>query len=105
MRKFRNVPVDLDGYHFDSKAEANHYIHLKMLVRAGIISELQCQPKFPLVVNGIKVCTYIADFSFRDMDKKLCIHDVKGVRTPIFSLKAKIFHALHKDLRITEIAA
>lgn len=104
-KKFGNIRVEIDGYNFASKAEGNHYVHLKTLMRAGIITELECQPKFPLIVNGIKVCTYVADFKFRDHDGQIQIHDVKGMRTPVFSLKAKLFHALNPRMRITEIAA
>jgi hypothetical protein len=103
VTKYRAVRTEIDGIVFSSKREAAHYSSLKILQKAGYIAELALQPKFPMVVNGVKICTYIADFSFIDQSGNLCIHDVKGMRTPVFSLKAKLFHALYPDLRIIEI--
>jgi hypothetical protein len=74
-----------------------------MLERIGIIHNLALQPKFPLVVNGVKVCTYIGDFCYQDQDRRVVIEDVKGARTAVYSLKAKLFHALNRELRITEV--
>ncbi len=103
MSKYRSVKTVVDGLTFDSKAEASHYGSLKLLQRSGVISGLSMQPRFPMVVEGKKICTYVADFSFLDRDGKLNIHDVKGVKTPVYRLKYKLFHALYPDLRITEI--
>ena len=103
MSKYHAVRTEVEGITFASRAEAARYSDLRLLERSGIITQLVCQPKFPLIVNGAKICTYIADFSYLDQQAKLRIEDVKGVRTPLFSLKAKLFHALYKELRITEI--
>ncbi len=102
-RKYKNEPTALDGIIFQSRKEAARYGELKLLVRMGLIHDLELQPRFPLVVNGIKVCEYRADFGYATKDGKKVIEDVKGVRTAVFSLKAKLFHALNKDLRITEL--
>ncbi len=101
--KYKSVPTALDGIIFQSKKEAARYGELKLLLRMGLIYDLELQPKFPLVVNGIKVCEYRGDFRYREKDGRTVIEDVKGVRTAVFSLKAKLFHALHKDLRIVEL--
>ena len=103
MSKYGNKKTIVDNIVFDSAKEAARYSELKLLVKAGYIGGLVLQPKFPLVVNGVKVCTYIADFSYTGKDGKVFIEDVKGVRTPMYSLKAKIFHALFPNLRITEL--
>ena len=39
----------VDGITFDSMAEMNRYMELKMLERAGIITDLELQPKFLLI--------------------------------------------------------
>lgn len=101
--KYRAVKTYVDGIMFHSKREAARYSELKMLERCGMCVGLVLQPKFPIVVNGVKVCTYIADFAYRDQTGKQYIEDVKGVRTALFSLKAKLFHATYRDLRITEV--
>ena len=92
--KYGNVKTKVDDILFDSKKEANRYCQLKLLAKAGTISELELQPKFDLVVNGFKICTYIADFRYIK-DNKIIIEDVKGVQTQEFKLKKKLMKAVH----------
>lgn len=94
MRKFRNVPTEIDGIKFASKREAVRYSQLKLLQRAGQISELKLQPRYPLAVNGLHVCTYVGDFDYLE-GARLVTEDAKGVKTPEFIIKAKLFHALY----------
>ena len=102
--KYRSVKTEVDGIVFASKRESIRYGELKMLERIGYISGLTLQPKFPMIVNGQKICTYLADFSFYEKEsKRLVVEDVKGVRTAVYSIKKKLFHALYPMLRITEI--
>ena len=102
MSKYKAVRVEVDGVWFDSKREAAHYQELKMLARSGVISELELQPVFQLIVNGMKVCTYIADFRYKDRDGHMCVEDSKGVRTPVYKLKVKLLEALHQ-VRVIEV--
>lgn len=96
MTKYRAVPTTVDNITFASKREANRYFELKVLQRAGEISDLTCHPRFPLVVRGTKVCTYIADFSYRDKTGALVVEDVKSkpTMTAAFRLKAKLLQAI-----------
>ncbi len=91
-----------DNVTFDSKREMLRYLDLKKLQRAGIITNLELQPAFPLIVNKVKVCTYQADFRYEDLDGRDVIEDVKGARTATYRLKYKLFHAVYPDLRILE---
>lgn len=105
--KFGNVRTTTDGRVFDSKAEADRYWQLKILQRVGRISELVCQPEFPITVNGVTVAKYVADFSYYDEAGKLIVEDVKSpvtARHPLYRLKRKLVEALH-DIEITEIGA
>ncbi len=45
-------------------------------------------------LNGVKLCKYIADFTYDDNDGKV-VEDVKGCVTAVFRLKAKLMMALH----------
>ena len=49
MNKYHNKKTEVDGIIFDSKKEANRYIELKMLERAGKIHDLQLQVKLHLL--------------------------------------------------------
>ena len=94
--KYRAIPTEVDGHTFPSMAEANRYVDLKHLLEAGEIEHLELQPKYPIEVNGTKVCTYIADFRYWDAVKGVeVVEDVKGVATPIYRLKAKLVKATY----------
>ena len=101
MNKYRNIPTAVDGIIFPSKKEASRYVELKMLQRSGIITELDWQRKYPLMVNGVKICTYIADFRYLDKDGREVVEDVKGVRTAVYKLKAKLMIAIY-GIRVIE---
>jgi len=62
--KYRNKPTSFNGIRFDSIAEMARYVQLAKLERVGRISLLQIHERFPLVVGGVKVATYEADFCY-----------------------------------------
>lgn len=113
--KFGNVRVTLDGYTFDSKAEAARYGELKLLVRAGAISGLHVHPRYELIAAGpvisIKgrlqmpvVGVYEADFSYEDKTHGEMIEDVKGLDTPLSAWKRKHMKAQYGiDVRIVKM--
>lgn len=93
-RKYRNRPVEVDGQHFDSQAEARRYQDLRLLAEAGEIRGLVCQPRYPMIVNGQRVGTYIADFAYYDSQThQVVVEDVKGVRTAVYRLKKRLMLA------------
>lgn len=101
--KYHAIPTVVDNIRFDSKMEAHRYRQLILLQRAGKIAELELQPPFELVVNGIKICTYVADFRYLDRETwNYVIEDVKGIKTPLYKLKAKLMLAC-LGLAITEV--
>lgn len=94
--KYNAQKTTVDGIRFDSKMEANRYGELKLLEKAGSIVNLEIHPTYPIVVNGIRICTYRGDFRYGEVDTGETIHeDTKGVRTPVFILKKKLVAALH----------
>lgn len=93
--KYNNQRVVLDGYTFDSQAEARRYRELCLLYDAGEITDLAVHPKYPLVVNGQVVANYLADFSYTVADGREVVEDVKGVRTDVYRLKRKLVRALY----------
>ncbi len=81
-----------DGLKFDSKMELKRWNELKILERIGDIENLQRQVCFVLTAHGVDICKYIADFVYYQNGLKI-VEDVKGVQTPEFKLKAKLFQA------------
>tara|TARA_R110002020_G_C16263217_1_gene770632 strand:- start:1208 stop:1519 length:312 start_codon:yes stop_codon:yes gene_type:complete len=92
--KYRAVKTVVDGIKFDSKAEARRYSNLKILEGVGDISDLELQPRYDLVINGIKVGFYKADFRYIQ-DGDTIVEDVKGMKTPIYNLKKKMIKAIY----------
>lgn len=96
LRKYRNVPTEVDGIRFASKREAFRYAELKLLQKANEICQLKLQPRYPLTVNGLHICTYVADFEYREVRTgRFISEDAKGVKTREFVNKAKLFHAIY----------
>lgn len=95
--KYGAVPTVLDGIRFASKREADRYAQLRLLEIGGHVTNLQLQPSFDLhAVGGTKVARYVADFAYRDeRTQRLVIEDAKGMKTPVFRLKAKWLKAEH----------
>ena len=101
-RKYRNVKTMLDGITFDSKREAARYAELKVLERAGIITDLELQPEIRLDVNGTVIGKYRGDFRYQS-DGETILEDVKSqpTKTPLYRLKKKILGTL--GITITEV--
>lgn len=98
--KFRAIPTTVDNIRFSSKKEAKRYQELKILEKAGAVSDLRLQVPYELAVNGMKICKYVADFVYQgwDYDDKTwftVIEDCKGYKTPEYKLKAKLMKAVH----------
>lgn len=94
--KYNNKKTIVDGIKFDSQKEARRYGELMLLVKTGQVKELRLQVRYPIVVNEVKVCTYVADFVYLDLfDGKRIVEDVKGVKTAIYRLKKKLMKAVH----------
>lgn len=112
--KLNNQSIVIDGIEFDSKKEGNRYCELKLLQRAGKISNLECQKRYELIpaqyetvetgeyykVGAKKgqpktkqVCieqsvVYIADFVYQENGQTV-VEDVKGFREPSSATYAK----------------
>lgn len=93
--KFGAVATVVDGVKFPSKAEARRYAELKLLEKAGRISDLELQPKFELLAGfpgaigfSQKVGKYVADFRY-ETDAGVVVEDVKGFDTPLSRWKRK----------------
>jgi len=102
--KYHAKRTEVDGHWFDSDREAKRYGELKLLVRAGIISNLELQKSYTLEVHGVLIATYKADFVYKDLEGRQVVEDVKSpaTRTRDYILKAKLMLACH-NIRIVEV--
>lgn len=91
--KFNARLVKLDGFTFQSAAEARRYGVLKLLQANHQIVGLLVHPPFRLIVNKVHVANYVGDFLYFLPDGTRVVEDVKGVKTPIYRLKKKLMRA------------
>lgn len=90
--KYNNQKTEVDGIVFDSKHEAKRYRELKLMEAGKLISKLELQPRFVIVINGVKVCTYVGDFRYEEAGGTV-VEDAKGMRTAMYRLKKKLVNA------------
>lgn len=127
-RKYKNRKIIVDGIKFDSKKEAARYKELKMLEKAGVISNLQRQVKYVLIPAQYehtgeiyakgkdkgkpkkgriieRECAYYADFVYTRSGETI-VEDVKGYQDGqaynLFTIKRKLMLYFHK-IKISEV--
>lgn len=118
MNKYHAKKVRTPDGVFDSQKEYRRYCELRILERAGIVTNLQRQVRFALIPaqrgpdtigarGGVKrgkiiekAVYYVADFVY-DMDGKHIVEDCKGVRTDAYIIKRKLMLKVY-GIRITE---
>lgn len=105
QHKFRAQRCEIDGFKFHSKIEGRRFVYLRSLRDGGVISDLELQPAFILVVNGTKIGKYLADFAY-NLDGQRVYEDVKSPATQalrLYRLKRKLVKALY-GVEIREIS-
>ena len=121
MAKYHNQVVNTsDGITHASKREATRWTELKLLEKAGKISNLKRQVKYELIPAQYekcleidqkgkfkrilieRECAYIADFEYLDQHGNKVVEDTKGVRTKDYIIKRKLMLYKH-GIRIREV--
>lgn len=94
--KYKNKKTVADGITFDSKKEAHRYSELKLMEKAGLISDLKRQVPYQLVPagHGERAVKYIADFTYME-NGRLIVEDTKGYKTRDYIIKRKLFKHLY----------
>ncbi len=85
--------------YFPSRGELRRYRELQLELRHGSITDLEVQPAYPVVINGVKVTTYRADFKYQRGGESV-VEDSKGSANPknmdpVFVLKKKLIEAVY----------
>lgn len=103
MSKYGAKKVTINGIIFDSKMEADYYLHLLELQEKEIVTEFELQPVYellkPFVLNDKKIqgIKYKADFLVKYADGHSEVVDIKGFETVDFKLKKKLFQYKYKQ--------
>ena len=110
--KYGNRKTEVDGIVFDSKHEAERYCELKLMEKAGYISNLELQKTFVLfgsqkdehgkvIEQPIK---YVADFVYLDGNGRRVVEDAKSeaTKTAVYRIKRKLMLGIY-GIRIKEV--
>ena len=101
--KYGSKKTIVDNIKFDSKWEAERYGQLKAMERGGVVTDLELQVPYDIVVNDVKICRYVADFRYKKESNHTItndeyyveiVEDAKGFETPEFKLKKKLMKAV-----------
>ena len=93
--KYGNRRTFCDGMYFDSQREADRWIQLRLMQKAGEISDLMRQKSFELVPKNdrFRAVSYVADFVYTDCRTgAMVVEDTKGFRTDVYKIKAKLMY-------------
>jgi hypothetical protein len=82
------------------------YAVLRLMLRAGQITDLECQPSWIITINGGKLCRYTADFRYRRAGR-VVIEEVKSSGTAkdaAYKLRRRAAELAH-GITVEEITA
>ena len=92
--KYNAKKVVIDGIEYDSKLEAERHQQLKLLERAGVISEVKYHVRFTLINKSKygREIAYEADFVYKDQNGNKVVEDVKSTatKTRLYKLKKRL---------------
>ena len=80
-----------------SIAELKRASELCLSQKTGLISGLTFQPKFDLLVEGVKICRYVADFQYQENGRTV-VEDTKpggDFMDAVAKMKIDLFNALN----------
>ncbi len=108
--KYGAIPTEFNGRRFASKGEAKRAQDLELKLCGGVITDLEYQPRYELqpafVKNGKKyrAIYFVADYKYYDCESmKVVVEDFKGMATPVFKLKQKMFEYRYPEIELKVI--
>jgi len=109
--RYGNVRCEVDGVTFDSLAERDRWLELRLLERAGAISDLRPSPEHPkkqrfVLGTGKRPPVYTPDFTYTEQGRRV-VEDVKGAKrggqgtqTDESTLRMKWFRERYSDIEL-----
>ena len=106
--KYGNKKTVLGNVVYDSQKEANRAFELALLLKGGVIKNLERQKRFEIVpkTKDERAVFYQADFVYQEVESgKLICEDVKSAATrkdKVYIIKRKLFKYLYPDYEFRE---
>ena len=119
--KYHNEPITINGVRFDGKGEYRRWCFLKLMERAGEITNLRYHVKYTLFPKGTvdirrlpdgrevvlekyeREHWYEADFVYVNKKGEEIVEDFKGFETDAFKEKKKMMKSLYNiDVKIVK---
>jgi hypothetical protein len=104
--KYGAVKTTVDSFTFDSKKEARRYVELKHMAGRKEIQGLELQPEYILQPaytthdgKRVRPIAYVGDFQYWE-GEQCVVEDVKGMQTPVFKIKAKMFRFKYPGIKL-----
>jgi hypothetical protein len=95
--KYRSVKTEYSGLMYDSKLEAGLAAELDAKKRARVIIAWRRQVPVELIAHGQKIAKLVFDFEVLTKEGRLEYWEAKGMETPAYKLKLKLFKAMRPD--------
>lgn len=106
--KYGNKKTVLGNVVYDSQKEANRAFELALLLKGGVIKNLERQKRFEIVpkTKDERAVFYQADFVYQEVESgKLICEDVKSDATrkdKVYIIKRKLFKYLYPEYEFRE---
>lgn len=97
--KYGAVATTVDGIKFASKKEAKRWQELKLLEKAGHITNLKRQVRYKLQMETVYVADFVYDWRFGEGQT---VEDVKGFRTRDYRRKVRLMKQQH-GIQVREV--
>lgn len=107
--KYHAKKKEVDGIVFDSKKEAEYYLTLCWMQKAGLVVKIErqvafeLQPSFKYKGKTERAIKYMADFVVTYKDGHTEVVDVKGMRTRDYVMKRKLLLYKNPELDFKEV--
>lgn len=100
--KYKNKRAVVDGVTFHSQGEYRRWLELRALENMGALERLDRQVRLPLVIDGTKVGTWVADFRYFQNNRTV-FEDYKSrftAKLPEWRFKERVIRALYRNAEI-----
>ena len=105
--KYGNIARIYNGVEYHSQKEAGYAMELDLRLRSARavdgIKSWRRQVPVKLEVGGKLICTYICDFEITHLDGRTELVEIKGLETPVWRIKEKLFRAIFPDRQLTVV--